>query len=106
MENNLVLTLCALSGCSVISTRSTCRVLILTSGLGALLLQCLFACDLFRLGCLLKMFVFLNEMHVKAPTPLIWSLKPYGLAVPSSLFQNSSLVLQNEVNRAGFLELW
>ena len=39
------------------------------------------------------MLVFLHEMLLKVPTPLIWSLKPYGLAVPSSLIQNSSLVL-------------
>ena len=43
------------------------------------------------------MLVFLHEMLLKVPTPLIWSLNPYGLAVPSSLIQNSSLVLQNEV---------
>ena len=24
------------------------------------------------------MFVFLHEMLLKVPTPLIWSLKPYG----------------------------
>ena len=42
------------------------------------------------------MFVFLHEMLLKVPTPLIWSLKPYGLAVPSSLIQNSSLVLRSE----------
>ena len=44
------------------------------------------------------MFVFLHEMLLKVPTPLIWSLKPYGLAVPSSLIQNSSLVLRSEVS--------
>ena len=42
------------------------------------------------------MLVFLHEMLLKVPTPLIWSLKPYGLAVPSSLIQNSSLVLRSE----------
>ena len=43
------------------------------------------------------MFVFLHEMLLKVPTPLIWSLKPYGLAVPSSLIQNSSLVLMSSM---------
>ena len=43
------------------------------------------------------MLVFLHEILLKVPTPSIWSLKPYGLAVPSSLIQNSSLVLGNEV---------
>ena len=52
------------------------------------------------------MSVFLHEMLLKVSTPLIWSLKPYGLAVPSSLIQNSSLVLQSEVSRVGFSELW
>ena len=52
------------------------------------------------------MFVFLHEMLLKVPTPLIWSLKLYGLAVPSSLIQNSSLVLRSEVSRVGFSELW
>ena len=52
------------------------------------------------------MLVFLREMLLKVPMPLIWSLKPYGLAVPSSLIQNSFLVLRNEVNRVGFSELW
>ena len=52
------------------------------------------------------MLVFLHEMLLKVPTPLIWSFKPYGLAVPSSLIQNSSLVLQSEVSRVGFSELW
>ena len=52
------------------------------------------------------MLVFLHEMLLKVPIPLIWSLKPYGLAVPSSLIQNSSVVLQNEVSRVGFSELW
>ena len=41
------------------------------------------------------MLIFLHEMLLKVPTPLIWSLKPYGLAVPSSLIQNSSLVLRS-----------
>ena len=36
------------------------------------------------------MLVFLHEVLLKVLTPLIWSLKPYGLAVPSSLIQNSS----------------
>ena len=45
------------------------------------------------------MFVFLHEMLLKVPTPLIWSLKPYGSAVPSSLIQNSSLVLRSEVSK-------
>ena len=48
------------------------------------------------------MLVFLHEMLLKVPTSLIWSLKPYGLAVPSCLVQNSSLVLQIEVSRVGF----
>ena len=48
------------------------------------------------------MLVFLHELLLKVPTPLIWSLKPYGLAVPSCLVQNSSLVLQIEVSRVGF----
>ena len=48
------------------------------------------------------MFVFLHEMLLKVPTPLTWSLKPYGLAVPSSLIQNSSV----GVSRVGFSELW
>ena len=52
------------------------------------------------------MFVLLHEMLVKVPIPLIWSLRPYGLAAPSSLIQYSSLVLRNEVNRIGFSELW
>ena len=52
------------------------------------------------------MLVFLHEMLFKVPTPLIWSLKPYGLAVPSFLIQNSSHVLRNEVSRVGFSELW
>ena len=51
------------------------------------------------------MLVFLHEMLLKVPTPLIWSLKPYGLAVPSSLIQNSSLVLRIVVSRVGFSEL-
>ena len=48
------------------------------------------------------MLVFLHEMLLKVPTSLIWSLKPYGLAVPSCLVQNSFLVLQIEVSRVGF----
>ena len=52
------------------------------------------------------MLVFLHEMLLKVLTPLIWSLKPYGLAVPSSLIQNSSLVLRSEVSRVGFSGLW
>ena len=48
------------------------------------------------------MLVFLHEMLLKVSTPLIWSLKPYSLAVPSSLIQNSSLVLRSEVSRVGF----
>ena len=48
------------------------------------------------------MLAFLHEMLLKVPTPLIWSLKPHGLAVPSSLIQNSFLVLRIEVSRAGF----
>ena len=48
------------------------------------------------------MLVFLHEMLLKVLTPLIWSSKPYGLAVPSSLIQNSSLVLRSEVSRVGF----
>ena len=48
------------------------------------------------------MLVFLHEMVLKVPTPLIWSLKPYGLAVPSSLKLNSSLVLRSEVSSVGF----
>ena len=52
------------------------------------------------------MLVFLHEMLLNLPTPLSWSLKPYGLAVPRSLIQNSSLVLRSEVSRAGFSELW
>ena len=52
------------------------------------------------------MFVFLHKMLIKVPTSLIWSLKPYVLAVPSSLIQNSSLVLRNEVSRVVFSELW
>ena len=52
------------------------------------------------------MFVSLHNMLLKVQTPLIWSLMPYGLAVPSSLIQNSSLVLQIEVSRVGFSELW
>ena len=52
------------------------------------------------------MLVFLHEMVLKVPTPLIWSLKPYVLAVPSSLIQNSSLVLQSEASRVKFSELW
>ena len=51
------------------------------------------------------MLVFLHEMLFKVPTPLIWLLKPYGLAVPSSLIQNSSLVLRSEVSRVGFIFL-
>ena len=49
------------------------------------------------------MLVFLHEMLLKVPTPLIWSLRPYGLAVPSSLIQNSSLVLRSEVSRQGWI---
>ena len=52
------------------------------------------------------MFVFSHEMLHEVLNPLTWSLKPYGLAVPSSLIQNSSLVLRNEVCRVGFSELW
>ena len=52
------------------------------------------------------MFVFLHEMLLKVLTPLIWPLKPHGLAVSSSFIQNSSLVLRNEVSRVGFGELW
>ena len=52
------------------------------------------------------MLVFLHEMLLKVPTPMIWSSKPYGLAVPSPFIQNSSLVLQIEVSRVGFSELW
>ena len=52
------------------------------------------------------MFAFLHEMLFKVETPLAWSLKPYGLAVLSSLIQNSSLVLWNEVSRVGLSELW
>ena len=52
------------------------------------------------------MLVFLHEMLLKVPTTLILSLKPYGLAVPSSFIQNSSLVLRIEVSRVGFSELW
>ena len=51
------------------------------------------------------MFIFLHEILLKAPTALIWSLKSYGLAVPSSLIQNSSVVLRNEVSRVGLSEL-
>ena len=52
------------------------------------------------------MFVFLHEMLLEVLSPLIWSLKPYGLALPSSLIQYSSLVLRNEVSRVGLLKLW
>ena len=52
------------------------------------------------------MLVFLHELLLKVATPLIWSLRPYGLPVPSSLIQNSSFVLQIEVSRVGFSELW
>ena len=41
------------------------------------------------------MFVFMHEMLLKVPNPLNWSLKPYGLAVRSTLIQNSSLILKN-----------
>ena len=51
------------------------------------------------------MLVFLYEMLLNLPTPLIWSLKPHGLAVPSFIIQNSSLVLRNEVSRVGFSKL-
>ena len=49
---------------------------------------------------------FLHEMLLKVPTPLSWSFKRYDLGMPSSLIQNSSLVLRNEVNRVKFSELW
>ena len=52
------------------------------------------------------MFVFLHEMLLKVATPLIWSLTPYSLAVPSSLIHSSSLILQIEVRRVGYSELW
>ena len=51
------------------------------------------------------MLVSLHEILLNLPTPLIWSLKPYCLAVPSSLIQNSSLVLRNEVSRVGVSKL-
>ena len=52
------------------------------------------------------MFIFLDEMLLKVPTPLIWSLKAYRLALRTSLIQYNSLILRNEVNRIGFSELW
>ena len=52
------------------------------------------------------MSVFSDEMLLKVSTPLTWSLKPYGLAVPSYLIQKSSLVLRHEMSRVGFAELW
>ena len=48
------------------------------------------------------MFVFLHEMLLKVPTPLISSLKSYGLPAPSSSIQYNSLVLRNEVSRIDF----
>ena len=52
------------------------------------------------------MLIFFHEMLLKVLTPLIWSLKLYDSAVPSSLIQSSSLVLRIEVSRVGFSELW
>ena len=52
------------------------------------------------------MFLFLHEMLLKVTTPLILTLKQLGLAVPSSLIQESSLVLRNEVSRVVFSEMW
>ena len=52
------------------------------------------------------MLVVLHEMLLKVPTPLIWSLKSWGLAVPSILIQNSSQIMQSELNKVGFSELW
>ena len=45
------------------------------------------------------MFVFLHEVLLKVTTPFIWSLKPYCLAVSSSLIQCSCLILRMEVGR-------
>ena len=58
----------------------------------------------FSLGLFIKeaINVFLHEVLLKVPTPLICSLKPYGLNVPSSLIQNSSLILLYEASRVGF----
>ena len=52
------------------------------------------------------MFIFLHEVLLKVPTPFIWSLKPYGLRVPGSMIQCSSLILHREVFEADLSELY
>ena len=51
------------------------------------------------------MLVFLHEMLLKVPTPLIWSLKPYGLVVPRSCKAHPSVDCLGVVMTVGVYDL-